>query len=134
VNDGVTVWSHTPVPAAAWKSFAAGGAVPPAGSTIGYVSPFEAGVQLAAPSQTTEGAACTATDVVGNVWGDPPPVEKVVDVPDTLQPAVAVPSPMSSARLFVTVWAMPVSALANETSLGFVANPSERVTPTVELT
>jgi len=91
---GVTVKSPIPVSAAALKNFTAVGADAPAGTPSGYETEFVAFVQV--PCAQLAVMAVIAEVFVGRVCGDPPPVEKWVDVMVRFQP---VPDPVSSFAL-----------------------------------
>ena len=78
----VTFTAPLPVPAAALKTFAAAGAVVPAGTVTGYASAFVGSEQF--PLAALDDAEVIVDDAVGSVF--PPALVKVVDVTWMFQP------------------------------------------------
>ena len=105
---GVTVKLPMPVLAAALKSLTAVGAVEPAGTVNGYEIAFVGLVQV--PAAQLELTAVAVEALVESVFGEPPPVENVVEVIVTFQP---VPEPVLSVtvigRVYVGVLSVPSS-------------------------
>src|SRR5437667_10634834 len=85
-----------------------------------------ASVHVDDASHASVGATPTVVADVDSVFGEPPPVENVVDVVVIFQPAPEpVASPISRACVVVTVWSKPVSVAVKLTLGGVDTNASD---------
>jgi hypothetical protein len=119
---GVTVKLPSPLLTAALKSFTAVGAVAPAGTVRGYVIELVGFVQVVPPAQLALTEVTCDADVDSEL---PPPVENVVDVMVTFQPA---PDPLASDTVIGIVYVGVLSVPSRVTAmLGAALVDNDRV-------